>query len=405
VNSERAQTWRAIGGFIALYLAIGALSPYLPIYYDSLGLGLDAIGLLAALYAAAAMIGAPLWGASADRFGSARPILAIAAASAALAAAALALVTGTLLIAIAAVALALAMAGIMPILDARALEVVGAGRSHYAGLRVWGSASYIVAVVLTGWVTEWTGIHGMFVVLVPALVATALVGLGIRSRPGTAPLAQLTAIGSVLRSRTLMLFLLVVLLTWTSSTTINAFFSIHLVDIGAPQSLVGIAWALGAAVEVPIMIGFPFLVRRMGLNRLLVVGAILFALRAGAIVVTREPLIVTLTMLLHGGAFALFLVGGVMYISRHAPTGTAATAQGMLVAIVFGLAQIVGPGAGGLLARELGLQGTFALAGIGSGLAAMILAWVLRRTAPAGRACGCESLQPWRDSGNAPTRT
>jgi len=378
---ERSEAWRAIGGFVTLYLAIGALSPYLPIYYDSLGLGLDTIGLLAALYAAAAMIGAPLWGATADRFGSVRPILAVAAAGAAIAAGALAVVTGTVLIATAAVALALAMAGIMPILDARALEVVGGGRSHYAGLRVWGSASYIVAVVLTGWVTEWTGIHGMFAILVPALMATAIVGLGIRSRPATTPLARLTAIGSVLRSRTLMVFLLVVLLTWTSSTTINAFFSIHLVDIGAPQSLVGIAWALGAAVEVPILIGFPFLLRRVGLNRLLVVGAILFALRAGAIVITRDPLIVTLSMLLHGGAFALFLVGGVIYVSRHAPTGAAATAQGMLVAIVFGLAQIVGPGIGGLVARELGLQATFALAGIGSGFAFVALALVLSRFA------------------------
>jgi MFS family permease len=380
MNPGRSDTWRVVGSFVVLYVAIGALAPYLPVFYDSLGLELGAIGLLAAVYAAAAMLGAPLWGATADRFGSARPILAMAAACAALAATGLALAAGTIAIALFAVALALAMSGVMPILDARALEVTGGGRSHYAGLRVWGSASFIVAVLLTGWVTERLGAHGMFVVLVPALVATALVGLGIRSRPTTAPLAQLTAIGSVLRSRTLVLFLLVVLITWTSSTTINAFFSIHLVDIGAPQSLVGAAWALGAVVEIPIMLGFPFLLRHAGLNRLLLVGTVLFALRAAAIVATRDPLIVTLTMVLHGGAFALFLVGGVMYVSRHAPTGAAATAQGMLVAIVFGLAQIVGPGLGGLVAGRLGLQATFGLAGIGSAVAIGVLAWTLRRS-------------------------
>lgn len=328
-KTDGSETWRLIGGFVTLYLAVGALAPYLPIYYDSLGLGLDAIGLLAALYAAAAMLGAPLWGATADRVGAARPILALAAACAVVAATALGLATGTVLIGLAAAGLALAMSGIMPILDARALEVTGAGGSRYAGLRVWGSGSFIVAVVLTGWVTGEIGARGMFLLLVPSLIATALFGFGIRSRPVVAPLAQLAAISSVVRSRTLVRFLIVVLVTWTSSTTINAFFSIYLVDIGAAQSLVGIAWALGAAVEIPIMLSFPWLLRHVGLDRLLVLGTVLFALRAGIVVLSRDPLIVTLSMVLHGGAFALFLVGGVIYVSRHAPSGAAATAQGI----------------------------------------------------------------------------
>lgn len=377
----------AVAGFVALYIAIGALSPYLPIYYGSLGLGLDAIGLLSALYAATAMVGAPLWGLAADRFAARRPILTLAASGAAVAAAALAVVTGTLLIALAAVALAVAMSGIMPILDAHALEVTG-GRSDYARLRVWGSASFIVAVMLTGWVTEGMGPAGMFAVLVPALAACAGVGLAIRSRPTTAPLERLTAVRSVLAHRTLVRFLMVVLITWTSSTTINAFYSIHLVDVGAPQWLVGIAWAVGATVEVPLMVAFPFLVRRIGLEWLLRIGAVLFVLRAVAVVVTRDPLIVGLSMIFHGGAFALFLVGGTLYVSRHAPPGAAATAQGMLVAIVFGLAQVVGPSLGGLVAAEIGLRVTFVIAGFGSVAAVVALGWLLAqpssRDAPAG---------------------
>lgn len=246
-------------------------------------------------------------------------------------------------------------------------------------MRVWGSGSYIVGVLVTGWVTEQTGAGGMFLVLVPALAATAVVGIGVRSRPAATALSRLTAITSVVLNRRLVLFLAAVLVTWTSSTTINAFFSIHLVDLGAPQSLVGVAWAIGAAVEIPLMLGFGGLVRLAGINRLLLAGAALFALRAAAIVATRDPVIVTLSMVLHGGGFALFLVGGVMYVARHAPPGAAATAQGVLTAIVFGLAQIVGPGIGGFLAGALGLRVAFLLAGVGSVMALVGLAWALRR--------------------------
>ena len=325
------------------------------------------------------MLGAPVWGATADRSGASRPILAFASAGAAVAAAILALASGTVLIAVAAGLMALAMSGVMPILDARALEVSSGSRSHYASFRVWGSGAYIVAVVVTGWVIESLGPRGLFVVLVPALVATALVGLRIRSLPAAAPITRLTAIGSVLRSRALAPFLAVVLITWTSSTTINAFFSIHLVEVGAPSWMVGVSWALGAAVEVPIMLSFGWLVARAGLPRLLLVGAILFALRAVAVVLTSDPLLVTLTMLLHGGAFALFLVGGVSYVSERAPAGAAATAQGMLVAIAFGLAQIIGPGVGGVLASDGDLLRAFTVAGAGSAVAVLALAWVLRR--------------------------
>ena len=370
---------RVIAAFVALYLAVGAYSPYLPVYYRSLGLSLELIGLLAALFAAAAMLGAPIWGATADRSGAARPILAFAAAGAAAAAAILAVVSGTGLIALAAVLLAFAMSGVMPILDARALEVSAGSRSHYATFRVWGSASYIVAVVLTGWAVELLGPRGLFVILVAALVVTAVVGRGIRSQPAVAPITRLTAIRSVLRSRTLAPFFAVVLITWTSSMTINAFFSIHLVQIGAPSWMVGVSWALGAAVEVPIMLGYGWLVRRHGLGRLLLAGATLFAVRAAAIVLTDDPLLVTLTMALHGGGFALFLVGGVSYVSERAPAGAAATAQGMLVAIAFGLAQIVGPGIGGLIAADGDLLRTFTVAGAGSAIAVLALGWVLRR--------------------------
>lgn len=381
MSDPMADRPRVIGAFVVLYLAVGAYSPYLPVYYRSLGLSLEVIGLLAALFAAAAMLGAPMWGATADRSGAQRSVLSVAATGAAAAATLLALVSGTVLVALAAGLMALAMSGIIPILDARALEVSAGSRSHYASFRVWGSASYIVAVVVTGWIVEAAGPRGLFTVLVPALAVTALVGYRIRSQPAAAPITRLTAFRSVLRSRTLAPFLAVVLITWTSSTTINAFFSIHLVEIGAPSWMVGLSWALGAAVEVPIMLGFGRLVARAGLGRLLLAGTILFALRAVAVVLTSDPLLVTLTMALHGGGFALFLVGGVSYVSEHAPAGAAATAQGMLVAIAFGLAQIIGPGIGGLLAADGDLLRTFTVAGSGSVIAVVAMGWVLRRRA------------------------
>lgn len=380
--SRGHERWRPVAGYLAQYSAVGALYPFLPVYYATLGFGLQAIGLLGAAFAVAALVGAPLWGATADHLGAARPVLSVAALAASVSAAGLALSQGSVPIVLSAVALSLMMAGIGPILDARAMEIVGAGRGSYGRMRVWGSLSFIGAVLLTGWLVEAFGISTMFAVLVIALVATAVVGFGIRSRPAVAPLPGRAALAAVARTPMIMAFLGVVLLAWTSSTAINAFFSIHLVDIGAPESLVGASWALGAVVEVPIMIAFPSLQRRIGLERLLIAGAALFALRGVAVVLTGDPLLTTLTMLIHGAAFALVLVGGVVYVSTHAPRGAAASAQGMLAATVFGLAQVLGPGIGGVVARSGGLPTLFAIATAGSLAATVALAVVIGREQP-----------------------
>jgi PPP family 3-phenylpropionic acid transporter len=294
------------------------------------------------------------------------------------AAALLAMAVGPLPVALAATTLALMMSGVAPILDARALETVEDDRNRYGRLRVWGSASFIVTALLVGWLIERSEIRVMFIVLVATLVATVLVGLGIRSSSLATPLPHLTGVASVLRSPILRRFLIAVLLVWSSSMAINGFLSIHLVDIDAPESLVGVAWAIGALVEIPLMLAYPWLGARIGLERLVLIGAAMFLLRALAVIVLRDPLLVTLTMAIHGAGFALLLVGGVAYVSRHAPEGAAATAQGVLGATTFGLAAILGPGVGGALAQAFDIVGMFIVAGLGSGIALLTLAWALR---------------------------
>ena len=368
---------RARLGYIALYTAVGALYPYIPIYYSSLGLDVGAIGLLAAIFSAAAMLGSPLWGAAGDRLGRSRAVLLIPASLAALAFGALAMVRGMWIVGIAAAAASFAMSGVSPVLDARALETVRDDRSRFGRLRVWGSISFIASALFVGWLADWAGIRSMFIVLIPALLATGVIGIGLRSQSPEPTLPRLSSLAVVFRSSLLMRFLAAALVVWTANAAINAFFSVYLVQIGAAPTLVGWAWAIGAAVEVPLMVAFPVLSRRLGLERLIVIGAAFFAARAAAVTLVTDPVLATFTMALHGAAFSLMLVGCVAYVSRHAPSGAAASAQGVLSAMIFGLAMIIGPELGGLLAGGLGLSEMFVVAGVVSAAGVIGLAWLL----------------------------
>jgi MFS transporter, PPP family, 3-phenylpropionic acid transporter len=363
----------ARAAYATLFGAIGASFPYLPVYYRSVGLSLGEIGLLGSLAAAVGLVGAPLWGTLADRHPTSRLVLPAAATLAALSALALALARQPIAIAAAVIATSVALAGVTPILDARALDTVRGDHDRYGRLRVWGSIGFVVIVWVTGFLIERAGIAGLFAVYVPLLVLTAIVALQLRGAVRTVPpLPRLSGIGLVLRQPALRTFLLAAFGVWSASMAINAFLSIHLLAIGAPGELVGSAWALGAMVEVPIMWAYPALAARFGSRRLLVTGATAFALRAIALPLLAHPVPAALTMLLHGVGFGLLLVGGVTHVSRHAPAGASATAQGILTAVVFSLSMIVGPGLGGLVAGAWGLPAMFGISAA-VGLAAIVL--------------------------------
>ncbi len=367
-----SQTTAARLAYLALYASVGASFPYFAVFYGSRGLGLETIGLLTALTAGAGLVAAPVWGTVADRFAGSWAVLPAAATLAAAGAVALVLAQGPVLIGLAVMAMSLAFSGLGPTLDARALETVGGRRDRYGGLRAWGSASFIVVVAATGALIERAGPSSMFVIYVAALLVLAVVTIPLRGAVNEIRLPRLTGIGVVLGHPPLARFLLAVLLVWSASMGINWYYSIHLLELGAPGELVGAAWAIGALVEVPIMSAYAWLASRVGAERLLILGALAFALRAFALAIVNDPLLATLTMAIHGIGYALVLIGGVTYVARHAPPAVAATAQGILSATVFSLALIIGPSVGSFTAAAWGPIAMFVLSGI-AGLAAVPL--------------------------------
>ena len=360
-----------------MFVAVGAAAPYLPIYYQSLGLRLDAIGLLAGVAALCGLVAAPAWGVVADRFQGTRLVLPVACLLTAASAAALGLATSPAVAALIAVLYALAFAGVGPLLDARALETVAEDQHRYGRLRVWGSIAFVISAIGVGALIQAVELRAMFFVLVGALLLTAVAALGLRAAPLGGQLDRFAGLSAVVRNRPLMTFVVAVLATWSASTAINAFLSIYMADIGASETIIGGAWALGAIVEIPLMVAFPWLARRAGVERLLLLGAGFLLVRAVTIALFVDPLAVTLTMAVHGAGFALLLVGGVTYVARHAPPSASATAQGVLSGVVFGLAQALGPGIAGVVAGSLGLRSMFVVAAAASALAVVALAVAL----------------------------
>jgi MFS transporter, PPP family, 3-phenylpropionic acid transporter len=379
--------------YFLLFGAVAAYFPYIAVYFRSIGLDLPAIGVLAALNAGVAVVAAPAWGALVDRTRDVRGPLLVAGLWSAAAGIWLAVTREPLLVGIAVATLAAGSAGLGPMLDSRTIQIVGKNRDRYGRARAFGSLAFTIGALGVGILIGQTGPQGMFLVYVPGLFLTGVVAyvlLGGRDR-GTGATGRFatsfaSGLSDLVRDPTLLLFFIGSVLLWIAVSAVHTFLSVHLVQLGASSALVGLVWTPGALVEVPLMLAFPLLVRRIGAERLLVLGGLAFAVRAGLWALTSDPLLFVAIAPLGGIGFALFYVGTVTYVSRAVPPSVQATAQGLFSGTAFSIGSILGAILGGQVAAAITIPGMFAVSAAVTAAGAGIVLWATeaRKTARRG---------------------
>jgi MFS transporter, PPP family, 3-phenylpropionic acid transporter len=353
--------------YVALFFAVGTFFPYLSVFYRSVGLTLQGIGLVAALTGFVAVVAAPIWGAAVDRLRDARGPLLIAGLWGAAAAAWLAVSREPVMIAIAAAVLSAGTAGMGSMLDSRTIEIIGSNRDRYGRARAWGSASFVAGALVAGFVLEPTGPAGLFLLYAPGVALAGIAAWLLLGRPvgrgrRTVSIGMGRDLGRLARDPTMLMLFVGSVIVWTSVSAVTTFVSVHLVELGSGTAVVGFVFTPGALVEVPFMLAFPALARRTGPERLLVLGAVAFAARAAGWALVSDPWLYVAIAPLGGVGYALFYVGTVTYVSRVVPPSVQATAQGLFSGTAFAMGAILGSVLGGQVAGALTIPGMFAVA-------------------------------------------
>jgi PPP family 3-phenylpropionic acid transporter len=168
----------------------------------------------------------------------------------------------------------------------------------------------------------------------------------------------------LLSHRELRWFLAGTALHWIACIPYNLTFSIFIVSLGLPPSVVGISVGLGVAAELGVMLLYPRLADRIAPRHLLALAFVASALRWGGLALaTSAPAIVALS-LLHGMTFGAFYVTGIAFLARRVPPHLRASGQGLFSALTFGLGGLVGYTTAGAGYDWLGGHRLFAVAGV-----------------------------------------
>lgn len=346
------------------FAAVGALTPFITLYYRELGLSGLQIGILASLPPLAVAMMAPIWGAIADSFAIHRLVLRVALLVTTLLAIALTQVTSFVWILPIMAALAFVNAPVPSLTDSYGMTISERRSRSYGSLRVWGSLGYTAAVWVIGWLMG-ESVSSLFLVAYAACLLLACVstlGLPPLSERSTGPVWS--GLSSVIRNRRMLVLLITSYLISTSAMVMYSFLGIHLSELGGSAELIGTAFALNAISELPVIAFGAWFLSRLGSTRLLGLAILVYVVRLVAYSLLPAPEWVLAVQLLHGFSYGAFLMASVTLAHRLAGREQAATAQGLLTSMSFGFGSITGSLIGGALLDTIGTTGIFRLAAL-----------------------------------------
>ena len=362
-------TQRALGRFGGLsfmyFAAIGLFNPYAPLWFQSLGFSTLVIGGIAAVQSWTRVFAPYAWSWAGDHSGRRVELIRMAAAGALLSAAGLLGVTQAVPVALVTGLLFIANSGVVPLYEATVARLLhtedGIDPAGYGRVRVWGSVGFIVSVTAFGALLEWRGI-AIFPAFVAAMNAL-LLGAALRL-PATRAAAEhdepAPPVLPLLKRPEVAWFFASVFFTVLAHTSLYAFFSLYLVELGYGKGAVGALWAVGVAVEIAFFWTQGSWFRLVSANRWLQVAAGVSALRFVAIAAggAWAPVLV-LAQMTHAVTFAAHHAACIALVHRYFPDRLRGRGQALYTMLGYGLSGVLGGLGGGWLILHLGFASVF----------------------------------------------
>ena len=347
MTSSGLPYWRLSAFYFAYLGALGAYAPYFAPYLETRGLRAWQISVIMSLWYATRVLAPSLWGAATAR--AQRPILWLrAGALATLFSFALFLLpfefAGLLLVM---AIFASVYNAIMPQFEAITLASLGAQRSRYGRIRVWGSVGFVCANLGFGALLQALGYHWLVATLLPVfglLVGTAWINRDpplVAEDRGTAGFRE--SVLPRLRDRPLWVFLLTALAMQLSHGAFYVFLSLHLDKNGYAPQAIGAFWAIGVSAEIAMFLVVPRLLRRcsprMAMATCFAVGAVRWLVTA---LLPQYWIAIGLAQLGHAFTFAVFHSASIQAISQFFPGRSGVHGQGLLYGFSSGLGGVLG---------------------------------------------------------------
>jgi len=340
---RRAQVRTSLGAFYAAsFLVVGIQLPFWPVWLAGRGLDAQDIAFLFAAAIWAKVVATPVIGALADRLGRPRAVMVTLAAIACLGYAALWRAEGFWPLLWLNLVAGVAQSALMPLGDSITLAAVRGARLDYGRIRVWGSISFIIAAVGSGWLLGGPATASLDnTVLALVLAASLVLLLACLAIPSASagPVAgsRWRALGHFAADRRFWLFVASGAALQSSHQLYYGFGTLYWRELGFSDPVIGILWAEGVVAEIVLFWLSAPLVARIGPLGLMALGGVAGILRWSLLGVMPGLAAAAVLQALHGCTFGASHLGAMYFLARNVPPSAAASAQSLYAAVSAGL--------------------------------------------------------------------
>ncbi len=348
--------------YAGLFVVVGIQLPFFPVWLQAKGLDPQAIGLVIATPILVRVVVVPIAARIADRRGAVRPVLVLSSIGAAVGYAVVGAAQGFPAI-LASVTLAAALAApAIPLADAYALRGLSLRGRAYGPVRVWGSVAFIAANFAAGFASGYIAPTGYIWLIVAAWALAGAASLALQPlRPPGGPAPAVPPQPRRLLATPGVLPVAVgASLIQASHAVYYGFSTLAWSAQGLSGTAIGALWALGVAAEI-VLFALSGRLPALSPRALLILGAGGAVVRWGAMALDPPAALLAPLQCLHALSFGASFLGAVQFLSRVAPDGEAATAQGDFSTLQ-GIVTAAATGVSGLLYVRLGALAYAAMA-------------------------------------------
>lgn len=389
LNGSR-NLWLTRFYFLIYYMGLGAVDPFINLYYVERRLSGTQIGWIGALCAVSALLSAPLWGRVSDNSRRPKRWLQAAMLISGIALFLLSQQTVFLLLALFAGLNALVGPGVDPLMCAQAMDVVETEKSAgFGSIRLWGSLGYALAAPLGGWIIQERGISKAFYIYTLGVVLSALILFFVTVSPRNRPAADAavervksvsvwTIARGIWKNPEVMALILASIVMWGLGGG-TRFEAVYLTQLGVKESVIGWLSTLSAITELPMMLLADRVLRRKGSAFTIKLAFWLTAACFPPIVVYPALASFFLFHLVSGIAYSFMVVSFTVFIVERAPAQQNATLLAFYTITVASLTNMVFSPLIGFIFDKAGAYWLFVIALGGCTLAALIMQAMVRK--------------------------
>jgi MFS transporter, PPP family, 3-phenylpropionic acid transporter len=353
--------------YVAIFFGMGILNTLLAVYLqDNLGLSGSQIGVLMSIMPIVMIFGPPLWGMLSDYTQKPLHILAFTLICMALSSLLFSITTMYGLLMVVSFSLAFFQSALTPLSDSITLTYTQKGKEHYGSIRLYGAIGFAVSVLVGGKAAEVFGLHVIFYLAAVMFVVGALLSRKLPSegQPMKGNLKE--GLRHLLAEKKYVMFLVCTFLIVGPINANNTYFGLYITDLGGTLTGVGVAFLLAAGSEAPFMKISNYIIHKLGVERLLILTAIICMLRWMLYFFTPPLWVVYATTISQGLSVGLFIPAALHYIRQITPSSMQSTAISLYSAMGFGVGGFVCTIVGGYILETLSIHYVYIIFAVSS---------------------------------------